>query len=230
MPCGVVTRQVGLYGVLMTQSGPDPDERPWPAEMTRATGKQVKRFRTDKWRTNRLSADALAAAVTELGLPYTRAPGHEPRGRTADVDHHRRGSGDRRRARGSRCCLRSPSIPSGPPSTCQAGPPTPGLRRSGSWATRRCPTGRRPTQCPPLSADGHSGSRGTQPVELYRDHDRYLKEWRRWSSPEGQERDNDRADTAEAFLSRTRDYMRELGILLPDLPAELAHIDRDVWT
>jgi transcriptional regulator with XRE-family HTH domain len=37
----------------------------WPAALTRATGEQVRRFRT--------SAEQLAAEVTAAGLPYTRA-------------------------------------------------------------------------------------------------------------------------------------------------------------
>jgi transcriptional regulator with XRE-family HTH domain len=52
-----------MYGALMTRA------RPWPAELTRVTGQQVRRYREKR----RMTADQLAAKVTELGLRYTRA-------------------------------------------------------------------------------------------------------------------------------------------------------------
>src|SRR4051794_29183204 len=49
-------------------------DAPWPAAMTQATGRQVRRFRTDPWRSNRMTADDVAKAMTDkLGVPYTRS-------------------------------------------------------------------------------------------------------------------------------------------------------------
>lgn len=42
--------------------------RPWPAELTRATGRAIRHYRTKR----RLSAEQLAEAVSNLGLRYTR--------------------------------------------------------------------------------------------------------------------------------------------------------------
>lgn len=43
-------------------------ERPWPAELTRATGRAIRHYREKR----RLSAEQLAEAVSNLGLRYTR--------------------------------------------------------------------------------------------------------------------------------------------------------------
>lgn len=59
----LVSPRVDVYGALMTQA------RPWPHELTKITGQQVQRYRKE-WP---MTADQLAAAVTALGLPYTRA-------------------------------------------------------------------------------------------------------------------------------------------------------------
>jgi transcriptional regulator with XRE-family HTH domain len=42
---------------------------PWPAELTRHTGRQVRKFRDQAG----MSAEQLAEAVTKAGLPYTRS-------------------------------------------------------------------------------------------------------------------------------------------------------------
>lgn len=60
--CGVVTPQAATYGVLMTHA------RPWPAELTRATGRAIRHYRRER----HMSAEQLAEAVSALGLRYTR--------------------------------------------------------------------------------------------------------------------------------------------------------------
>lgn len=42
--------------------------RPWPAQLTRATGRQVQYYR----KMRELTAEELAKRITDLGLPYTR--------------------------------------------------------------------------------------------------------------------------------------------------------------
>lgn len=57
--------KVGLYGVLMTH------EPSWPAALARNVGEQVRRLRNREG--SKMSAQAFADALTEFGLPYTRA-------------------------------------------------------------------------------------------------------------------------------------------------------------
>ena len=58
----LVNQRAGMYGALMTPT------RPWPSEQTRLTGTEVRRYRRGN-----MTAEQLAAAMTDLGMPYTRA-------------------------------------------------------------------------------------------------------------------------------------------------------------
>ena len=69
-------------------------------------------------------------------------------------------------------------------------------------------------------------TRYSQPVALYRQHDRYVADWARWRTF-GDERDHERVLSAEEMLASTREHMRSLDIVPPELPVELAHIDRE---
>lgn len=197
----------------------------WPAEMTRATGKQVRRYRTDKWRSSRMSADQLAAAVTELGLPYTRA-------QVTNLEAGRRTSITVGEVLALAAALDVPPLllifPFGSSSTVEHLPgQTADTWEAAQWFTGEAP----PPGWEQTDSDTVVGgwpqrfNRYSRPVALYRQHDRYVADWRKWATF-GDEKDHDRVLSAEEMLASTREHMRSLDIEPPALPADLAHVDQ----
>jgi transcriptional regulator with XRE-family HTH domain len=189
------------------------------------TGRQVRRYRTDPWRPRRMSAEQLAAAVTGLGLPYTRA-------QVTNLEAGRRNSITVGEVLAIAAVLEVPPLllifPFGDE---QAATYLPG-KTADTWDAAQWFTGDTPMPAyrdSPEGPDRHWSqrfNRYSRPVALYRQHDRYIADWRRRIEL-GEDRNSEHVLSAEEMLEATREHMRARGITPPTLPDELTHIEQE---
>jgi len=211
-----------MYGALMTQA------RPWPSEQTRLTGAEVRRYRE-----GRMTADQLAAAVTDLGMRYTRA-------QVTNLEAGRRDSITTGELAILSAALGVPRLlleyPLGRVDVVEV---LPGIEVSPLVALHWAETGRLGARY----ADVVEPARDevAHVIERYRRHRELIGAWQMASGKamyirhhqEGDEAANELADIEhrQRFLVGSlwdiRDAMRARSLTPPELPAELAYLDHE---
>ena len=214
-----------MYGVLMTRA------RPWPSEQTRLTGAEVRRYRE-----GRMTADQLAAAVTDLGMRYTRA-------QVTNLEAGRRDSITTGELAILSAALGVPRLlleyPLGRVDVVEV---LPGIEVSPLVALHWAETGRlgaRYADVVQLARDDVAHL-----IKRYRRHAELIEAW--WDArgrmlytrhgPQRGEGDDAAAELArieqeQRFLVGSlwdlRDAMRSRKLIPPELPAELAYLDQE---
>lgn len=216
------------YGVLMTQSAP------WPADLTRITGKQVRRYRELRG----MSAERLAEAVQAAGLPYTRT-------QVTNLESGRRTTITIGEVLVLAQVLELPPLllifPVGEVDSVEV---LPG-RELDTWAATKWFTGEGALSN--SSQDEKAWTVSAGPIHWYRRHDEYVESGTvaadliaelatageppdeqaaagraRWA-----EVHRERLKLAETLLTNLRDMMRHVEMRLPALPEQLRYIDRN---
>jgi len=215
-----------MYGALMTRA------RPWPSEQTRLTGVEVRRYRDDR----HMTADQLAAAITDLGMRYTRS-------QVTNLEAGRRDSITTGELAVLSAALGVPRLlleyPLGRVDVVEV---LPGIEVSPLVALHWAETGRlgaRYADVVQLARDDVAHL-----IKRYRRHAELIEAW--WDArgrmlytrhgPQRGEGDDAAAELArieqeQRFLVGSlwdlRDAMRSRKLIPPELPAELAYLDQE---
>lgn len=216
------------YGVFMTQSAP------WPTDLTRTIGWQVRRYRELRG----MSAERLAEAVQSAGLTYTRS-------QVTNLESGRRTTITIGEVLVLAQVLELPPLllifPVGDVDSVEV---VPG-KELDSWAAAKWFAGE--AALSDSSQDEKAWRVNGRPLDLYRQHDEAVSmgtlaaeliaqqaaagepgneqaaaERARWA-----EVNRERLKLAEATLTNLRDMMRRVEMKLPRLPEQLRYIDRN---
>lgn len=204
----------------------------WFTGLTEFTGRQVRRYR----QLRDLSAEQLAGAVQAAGLPFTRS-------QVTNLEANRRTTITVGEVLVLAKVLDVPPIllvlPLGQQETVEV---LPGCSID-TWAAAKWFVGEEPL---PNVVDDTAWTQAAAPVGLYRDHDRFVLEWRiaqktaaaarrrgsRASTVDEKATHEDAAKLADRTaqvhantVSDIRHRMREQELTVPTLPEELDHLD-----